>query len=131
MKLKYKNVKLIEVNDWDEFITKIYNRPYSLQQQDDGKPRGIIILTIPPDYLDDDDMNDSISEIVNGDEMGVKFRTWLARDPKQGFNGNITNITDLILFWHRNFYPDLYTIANDLWRMKKIEVGQYYINIDW
>jgi hypothetical protein len=35
------------------------------------------------------------------------------------------------MFWERNFYPDTYTVANDLYDKGLIEAGDYIINIDW
>lgn len=32
--LKYKNVRVISVQDWDDLVEKTYGRPYNLQQQD-------------------------------------------------------------------------------------------------
>ena len=94
-------------------------------------------------------MNDSISEIINGDEMGVKFNVWLARDPKAPlnptdeelkscsyyFNGDKekwkNDPSHIELFWQRNFYPSIYMVANDLYEKGLIEKGDYTINIDW
>ncbi len=62
-------------------------------------------------------MNDAIPEIVNGEERGVKLAAWLARDPKQPLaNGDIDRAEQWVieLWWHRNFYPDLQVLANDL-----------------
>lgn len=75
-------------------------------------------------------MNDSIPEVVNGYEMGVKFEVWLARDPNQPIT-NQKYDWELELFWERNFYPDIHTLANDLHSKGLIEAGDYLINIDW
>jgi hypothetical protein len=75
-------------------------------------------------------MNDSIPEIVNGDIMGVKFKTWLDRNPKQPIVDQEFD-WDLSLFWERNFYPDIQIVANDLYKKGLIEAGDYIINIDW
>lgn len=120
--LKYKKVNLIEKNDWDTLVIETYKRPYCLQQQEGCMSRGIINITIPSEDTNDHEMYDEIPEIVNGDEMGVKFAVWLARDPKRLLKDN--------LFWDRNFYPDLQTVANDLHARGFIEAGDYIINID-
>lgn len=129
--IKYKNKKTIEVQDWDELVTKTYGKPYSFQQQDRCKSRGTFDLIVPSDECYDEDMNDSIPEEVNGEEMGVKFAVWLARDPKQPIAGDIQEQWNTDLFWARNFYPDVYTLANDLHKKGLIEAGEYVINIDW
>ena len=61
--------------------------------------------------------------------MGVKFEKWLERDIKQSVEGR----TDwyISLFWERNFYPNIQTVANDLHEKGLIEAGDYTINIDW
>jgi len=132
--IKYKNTKVIEVTDWDNLITETYGKPYSFQQQDGCKSRGVHVLTIPSQYAESNDleMNENILFEINGDEMGVKFNTWLntsveeinKKHPER-YRGQNN------LFWDRNFYPDVDVIANDLHKKGLIEKGEYTINIDW
>jgi len=129
-KLKYRIVRFVDVSDWDDLVKKSYGRPYSFQQQDGCQSRGIFNLEIPSEDSEDEYMHDSISEVVNGDRMGVKFKVWLARDPKQPLI-NQSYSGALNLFWKRNFYPDINTVANDLYNKGLIEAGDYIINIDW
>lgn len=126
--LKYRNIRMVDMQDWDNLVEKTYGKPYSIQQQDGCRSRGIINISVPDESYDEE-MNDSIPEEINGEEMGVKFRTWLNRDPQEPIQGR----TDyaIRLFWHRNFYPDLGTLANDLYEKGLIEAGEYSINIDW
>jgi hypothetical protein len=128
--MKYKNVKVIELRDWDNLVQQTYGRPYDFQQQYGCQSRGKFNITIPSEETEDEDMNDSIPEVVNGDEMGVKFDVWLARDPKQPIRNQQFDF-ELDLFWSRNFYPDIYTVANDLHKKGLIEAGEYVIDIDW
>jgi hypothetical protein len=128
--LKYTNIRTIEVQDWDSLVEETYQRPYSFQQQDGCKSRGVYDLEIPSKYNDDDEMNDSIPEEVNGEIMGVKFEKWLARDPKQPIINQEFDF-ELKLFWERNFYPCIEAVANDLHKKGLIEAGKYRINIDW
>lgn len=58
--LSTKKVRLVESLDWDIFVEKIYNRPYSLQQQDGCMGRGVVRI------------------VINGDVIGVKFSVWLS-----------------------------------------------------
>ena len=125
-----KNVKMIEVSDWDDLVSKTYGRPYSFQQQDGCKGRGTFNLTVPSDYTEDEEMNDEIPEVINGTTMGVKFDKWLGRDPKLQV-GTETQEWSSRLFWVRNFYPDVNTVVNDLHKKGLIEAGSYIINIDW
>jgi hypothetical protein len=79
--MKIKTVQSIDVADWDNLIEETYGRTYCFQQQDDCRPRGIEHITVPVEDPYDFE-NDAIEERVNGDEMGVSFAAWLARDPK-------------------------------------------------
>lgn len=128
--MKIRTVKMIEVFDWDELVQKTYGRPYSFQQQNGCQSRGIHEFTVPdPDEAYDEEMNDDIPEVVNGDEMGVKFAVWLARDPQQRLPER-DDTFGLTLWWERNFYPDFQTVANDLHAKGLLEAGEYTINID-
>lgn len=130
-KLKFSEVKMIDVGDWDDLVRKTYGKPYSFQQQEGCQDRGTRSITIPSESYNED-MNDSIPEEVNGEEMGVKFDVWLARDPKQHLSHyKGTPDLGLNLFWERNFYPNLQTVANDLYAKGLIDAGDYIINIDW
>jgi hypothetical protein len=119
--IKSENVKLIEETDWNKLVQDTYNRPYNFQQQDGCKPRGVFKLKVPCKHTNDCEMHDSIPYEINGDLMGVKFNVWLARKHKN----------DDTLFWTRNFYPDIYTVANDLYSKGLLKAGTYLINIDW
>lgn len=150
--LKYKTRKIISVNDWDNLVSETYGKVYSFQQQDGCQDRGTISLQVPSRFTEDEEMNDSIPEIINGNEMGVKFEVWLGRDPRAPLNPTDqqlrscnyywgkteqdkerwkNDIGNINLFWERNFYPDINTLANDLYEKGLIEEGEYLIDIDW
>lgn len=121
---------VIDVGDWDKLVTETYQRPYSFQQQDGCKDRQRVRITVPEDAWDYD--NESIPEVVNGDEMGVSFKAWLERDPAQKIpNPHSFGYDGTALFWTRNFYPDVQMVANDLYAKGLIEAGDYVIDIDW
>lgn len=124
-KIRINDVKMIDVGQWDKLVSEVYGKPYSFQQQEGCKPRGIFRLTIPSKYTEDEEMHDRIPERINGETMGVKFKVWLEQDP------DVTGVAGDRLFWARNFYPDVYTVANDLYENGYIEAGKYIINIDW
>jgi hypothetical protein len=101
-----KQVSMINCQDWDNLVTQTYGRIYNFQQQDDCKPRGVHHMTVPDEF--EDEYPDTVPEIVNGDEMGVSFAAWLARDPKQLARDpkqSIPKKQNLRLWWERNFYP--------------------------
>lgn len=126
---KTRTEQVIDVSDWDELVTKTYGRTYSFQQQDGCKGRGRERLTVSCDPPDDYE-NDTVPEIVNGDEMGVSFKSWLERDPKQPIP-NEKDSWSLALWWGRNFYPTAESIGHDLLKRGLIEAGTYTIDIDW
>lgn len=126
--LKYELQKIVTVQDWDKLVQTTYNRPYKFQQQDGCKSRGTYNITIPG-YSEDYE-NDSVPEEINGDDMGVSFEAWLNRDITE-WNGDPSDESFLHLFWERNFYPDVHTLANNLYSKGLIEAGDYVIKIDW
>ena len=122
--------QVIDVGDWDNLVETTYGRQYNFQQQDGCKERQRVYLTVPTDGYDYE--NDSVPEVVNGDEMGVSFEAWLARDPKQPLSGEDRNDAWLIgMFWDRNFYPAIEVLANDLHARGLLDAGEYTIDIDW
>lgn len=122
----------VEVSDWDKLVQETYSKPYyCFQQQDDCKPRGNEYFEVPMaegEAETYDFPQDSVPIIVNGKEMGVSFKAWLARDPKEKF---FERDFEDRLFWQRNFYPSLEMLANDLYKRGLIEAGDYTICIDW
>ncbi len=128
--MKFTNVSMIDVSDWDDMVVKTYGKPYSFQQQDGCKERGIFKLRVPNTGYDFE--NDTILETVNHVDMGVSFKAWLARDPKQELNAEDWKSPSAItLWWVRNFYPDVQMVANDLYDKGLLSAGDYVINIDW
>lgn len=131
--VKTRTEQVIYVGDWDQLVIDTYCKPYSFQQQDGCKERQLVSITIPDEAFDYE--NDSVPEIVNGGQMGVSFKAWLDRDPKQLLNELRPDWDNgkhsLELWWNRNFYPDVQMIANSLYRMELIEAGTYTIDIDW
>lgn len=127
-----KNV--IALEDWDELVVRTYGKPYSFQQQYGCQSRGNFPISVPCEDEDFDFKNDTIPEVVNGSQEGVSFKAWLARDPKAPIgkereDGHLEYVIEL--FWHRNFYPSIQEVANDLHAKGLLPAGDYTINIDW
>lgn len=122
-----KTKQVIEVSVWDAIVQETYGRPYSFQQQDGCQSRGAVPFTVPKEAIDYE--NDTLPEKVNGEQRGVSFAAWLARDPKAPVAGR----TDysIGLWWHRNFYPEFQMVANDLHAKGLLEAGEHTILIDW
>ena len=126
--MKITTEHMVEVQEWDETVREIYGKPYSFQQQDGCKARGIVRITIPDEAEDFE--QDIVPGIVNHEEMGVSFSAWLKRDPKKPLKNDKDDFS-LSLWWERNFYPNVQMIANDLYEKGVIEKGNYIIEIDW
>lgn len=123
---------VIDVSEWDKLVTETYGRPYSFQQQDDCRERGNFRLTVPDEAEDFDAA--AVPEICNDPAMGVSFAAWLERDPKQHLSAAETCRVEqwaIDLWWHRNFYPNVQMVANDLHAKGLLPAGEYTINIDW
>lgn len=131
--IKYTNKKVISLQDWDDLVEKTYGRRYSFQQQDGCKSRGTFDFSVPFDDYESDFENDSLPEKVNHEEMGVSFKAWLARDPKQPLKDEEKGSDQwrIDLWWERNFYPSFDMVAKDLFEKGLIEKGDYVIDIDW
>lgn len=128
--MQIKKTNMIEESDFSELVQSTYGKPYRFQQQSGCMDRGTFELKIPSEYTSEEEMYDEITEELNGELMGVKFEKWLERDPKQPV-GEYTDQPFIDIFWERNFYPDIYTLVNDLHAKGLIEAGDYIINIDW
>lgn len=98
-------------------------------------------------------MNDRIPEVINDErKMGVKFDVWLNRDPNAPLNPSKEELkrchyywgkteedeiawkedkSHIRMFYERNFYPNIQSVANDLHEKGLIEAGKYVIEIDW
>lgn len=126
--MKIRNEKVVDVREWDDLVETTYGRMYNFQQQDGCKERQRVRITIPDEAYDYE--NDTVTEEVNHEQMGVNFKAWLSRDPNQALPGQKYDY-QLELWWHRNFYPDVQMIANDLHSKGLIEAGDYVIDIDW
>ena len=132
-KLKSTTKMVIELQDWNNLVEETYKRPYNFQHQDGCKDRGFFEFTVPvADYeLKDDNMSSDIDALGQGEE-GVKFELWLSRDPSLAVPGAEDRGGWFIeLWWKRNFYPDIYTLIDDLYKRGLLEAGAYVIDIDW
>jgi hypothetical protein len=126
--IKIQTKQVISVQDWDKLVEDTYGKIYSFQQQDGCQSRGNFNITIPD--TPEDFENDTVPEEINGEEMGVSFAAWLARDISE-WNGDVEDKEYISMFWERNFYPDIQMIANDLHAKGLIAAGKYTIDIDW
>lgn len=131
MKIQTKTEQVIQDQDWDSLVIDTYKRPYALQQQDGCHDRGRINITVPDKYSYDFE-RDAVPENVNDPIMGVSFKAWLARDPKQLLSNPEDQLSFCLdMWWERNFYPHISMIINDLYAKGLLEAGEYSINIDW
>ena len=130
--MKITTLQRIDINDLNNCVEETYGRSYNYQQQDGCKSRGAVYITVPCEHPHDYE-NESIPEEVNGNEMGVSWAAWLARDPKQQLNTDDkwARENGRRLFWCRNFYPSIDMVVNDLHVRGLLPAGEYQIMIDW
>jgi hypothetical protein len=121
--------KHIATGDLDKCVRETYGRPYCFQQQGGCQERGVVHVTVPAEPNDFE--ASEIPEVVNGEERGVSFAAWLARDPNAPLGGDRADAFGLGLFWKRNFYPSIDMVLNDLHARGLLEAGEYVIVIDW
>lgn len=134
--MKVDTIKSVTVQAFNKLVTETYGRVYHFQQQNDCLPRGFYKITVPA--TPEDYENESVPEVVNHPTMGVKFESWLKRDPNQYLIGEDYEVYDdnwkvrhLRLWWERNFYPHVSMVINDLYSKGLLEAGEYHINVDW
>jgi hypothetical protein len=128
--MKIRTEKIIDVSEWDKFVSETYSRPYSSQQQGHCQPRGTFRFTVPAEV--EDYKNETIPEELHAEEIGVNFAAWLARDPKQKLSDSIAQEDFCLdLWWSRNFYPNIQMVANDLHTKRLLEAGSYTIDMNW
>lgn len=121
-------IKNVTDNEWNKLVVDTYSRPYNLQQQNGCMDRQTIEIEVPSEATNDSKMHKELPYRECSEVMGVQFETWLKADPEVQV-GEYDWETEL--WWQRNFYPDLRTVANDLYERGLIEEGIYSIKIDW
>lgn len=130
--IKISENNYIEVQDWDDLVRETYGKVYNFQQQNGCRDRQLFEIPVPSDYTEEAEgegsMNENIPEHIRHEVMGVKWKAWLERDPEKQVSGFDWETR---LFWERNFYPSIYTLANDLHAKGLLPAGNYIINIDW
>lgn len=128
--MNIKTKKVISESEFNELVKKTYGRPYNFQQQDGCKERQRVNVKVP--NIAHDYNRDTIPEVVNHSTMGVSFKAWLERDPKQKLKTDEKyDSFHNELWWERNFYPNVQMILNDLHDKGLLEAGEYIIDIDW
>lgn len=131
--MKTRTETVIDCFEWDKLVTETYGKPYCFQQQRGCQSRGRFKFSVPTE-AQDEEMNDTIPEVVNHETKGVKFEVWKARDPKAPLCESDKYRHEqwtIDLWWNRNFYPDFQTLANDLHAKGILAAGDYTIDINW
>jgi hypothetical protein len=131
-KLKRSTLTTISLRDWNSFIKEVYGKPYSFQQQEGCRSKGYFYIHIPefPPEEKEDYGYEYDPATPEKSLQGVPLDVWLARDPNLPFNGQEYDI-QLEFWWHRNFYPWIEELCDDLSKKNLLEPGDYAIIIDW
>ena len=107
--ISYREVRMIWELDFSKLVTETYGRPYSLQQQDPMLGQNEIIEVTVPDH----------PSVADPEQH---FAEWLGREVEASPD---------VLWWHREFYPELQVVLNDLRVRGLIEPGEYVIHAWW
>jgi hypothetical protein len=126
--IKHTIIKQIDDSDLDDLVQKVYGKPYTFQQQNGCQERGARNITVPERILEDEVFN-TISEAIEDDAYGVSFEDWLAADPNNPIFGE--EEWEREMMFHRNVYPPIEQVVNDLHAKGLIDAGEYQILIDW
>ena len=126
-------------NDWNKFITEVYGKPYNFQQQDGCRSRGVYDFSLPFDfelYDEEEDFLDFVDRTdFNKNQSCVKFSVW--KDEKVKYKDPDKTVfyqdeyEDERLYWVRAFYPNLYTLLDDLYKKGLLEDGDYELVVSW
>lgn len=104
-------VTLIDESEFSALVTKIYGRPYRFQQQGDMKCQDTIeTFSVPSEEY--------------GGWTGPSLTEWQIAPPPDGdFKEELR--------WHRDFYPELEVVVNDLYARGLIAAGDYALHVWW
>jgi len=131
--MKVSTIRMVYVDDFNQFVTETYGRPYNFQQQEDRREKELLWIEVPTEKPVDEFAGKDIPKDYSTKEMRVDFDIWVARDPKEQIKcppDREDRSWTLLLWWERNFYPDINMILWDLYNRGLIESGEYYINMD-
>lgn len=144
--LKIETWKVVWENDLSDLISKVYGRPYQLQQV------GVGGTAEWSDAMGQDTIERVSSWDEAEDDEQAQFEEWLARDPKapivrQQLKGvkNESGGWDAVeydetaeaggwahtLIWEREYAPPLQPILNDLVKRGLIPEGDLVIHVWW
>jgi hypothetical protein len=131
--LKLNKVTLIEENEFSDFVSEVYGRPYRYQQTEGCLEKGTVKFSVPYERYFKPDYKENVNDSGNINKP-VRFREWLSRDPKEKppvglFNGD--SYWYISLFWNRHFYPYFGDLIDDLHKKGYVEEGEYILRIDW
>ena len=120
--IKSKIKHVISSAAWNKQVSKIYGRPYSIEDQFEFNR--VLEFKVPNRSFDF--ANETVEENEDTKETGVNFKSWITRDPDQKI-GSDPRAFVTTLWWYRAFYPDIEVLANDLFKKGLLERGEYVI----
>lgn len=116
--IRFEDVKLISETELSRRVSELFGRPYQLQQQGDMLGQNSVVLMQVPEEPDD---------------VGLpSLAEWSSRDVNQKPPGVAWDRDYLReMWWHREFYPDLQEVLNELHRLGELPEGEYAIHVSW
>ena len=123
---------VVDSFEWDRFVKQVYDRPYTFQQQDGCRQRGVSYFTATPgQYEFVEHMEPVPTGPIEGIRscFGVSLEEWVGRSPEAAFDPDRPNRTGT--YWERNYYPPIDELASDLCEKGLIAPGRYVLLVDW
>lgn len=119
MSIRVQDVKLIHESELSKRVAEMFERPYQLQQQGDMLGQdSVVIADVPAEPEFDLDL--------------PSFLEWSTRDVNLEPPGESWHYPwQRELWWHREFYPDLQEVLNELHRLGELPEGKYAIHVWW
>lgn len=117
MKLRTEKVFFVTYEDWDDFVSEVYGKPYSLEKQKEGIS-STYVFDVPNNW------DKQTDDTYYNESYGVPLDYW------KRLNADIytfSSIEDFNKFWHKEMFPDVRALLNDLNKQGIIETGKYVI----
>lgn len=113
------DVRLIEEREFSALVTRVYGRPYRLQQNMMLGQDTIYPLTVPePEPVDE--------------SHEPSFAEWASQDPDLDADGHPwRHAWEKEIWWEREFYPPFSALVNDLYERGHLPMGTFMLHVWW
>jgi hypothetical protein len=118
-------VTVINEFDFSDYVSKLYNRPYRFQQQDDCRygQDSVHFFSVPEPEGEYDSIEEFRDRWMEGTPTVEEWANTPIGEYEFGWQRDI--------YWEREFYPPFETVVNDLYKRGLLPEGQYALHIWW